>query len=108
MAGNLTRINNNQITTAVDGNAYLGINAASKLQNYSITSNKIANSLVYGSDLTVSGNLTVTGNATLSGNILGDRIQNGNTIIDIQTPAGNANIAVGGVANVAVFASSGQ
>ena len=60
----VTRINNNQITTAVDGNAYLGVNAASKLQNYSITSNKIANSLVYGSDLTVSGNLTVNGTTT--------------------------------------------
>jgi hypothetical protein len=60
----VTRINNNQITTASNGNAYLGINAAAKLQNYSITSNKIANSLVYGSDLTVSGNLTVNGTTT--------------------------------------------
>ena len=60
----VTRINNNQITTASAGNAYLGINAAAKLQNYSITSNKIANSLVYGSDLTVSGNLTVNGTTT--------------------------------------------
>ena len=42
----VTRINNNQITTAQEGNVYLGINAASKLQNYSITSNKIANSLL--------------------------------------------------------------
>mgnify|MGYP003351705012 CR=1 FL=1 len=60
----VTRINNNQITTAVSGNAFLGINAASKLQNYSITSNKIANSLVYGSDLTISGNLVVLGTQT--------------------------------------------
>jgi filamentous hemagglutinin len=60
----VTRINNNQITTAQEGNVYLGINAASKLQNYSITSNKIANSLVYGSDLTVSGNLIVNGTTT--------------------------------------------
>jgi hypothetical protein len=58
-------------------------------------------------DVTITGNLTVTGNATLSGNILGDRIQNGNTQIDIQTTGGNANVSVGGVANVAVFATTG-
>jgi len=50
------------------------------------------------------GNLTVSGNATLSGNILGDRIQNGNTSFDIQTPNGNANINIGGTGNLAVFA----
>jgi hypothetical protein len=53
------------------------------------------------------GNLTVSGNATLSGNILGDRIQNGTTQIDIQTTGGNANITVGGTSNVAVFANTG-
>jgi len=53
------------------------------------------------------GNLTVSGNATLSGNILGDRIQNGTTQIDIQTASGNANITVGGTSNVAVFATTG-
>lgn len=58
--------------------------------------------------LAITGDLSVTGNATLSGNILGDRIQNGNTQIDIQTQNGNANITVGGVANVAVFSSGGQ
>jgi hypothetical protein len=56
----------------------------------------------------ITGNLTVSGNATLSGNILGDRIQNGTTQIDIQTPSGNANITVGGTSNVAVFATTGQ
>jgi hypothetical protein len=50
------------------------------------------------------GNLTVSGNATLSGNILGDRIQNGTTSFDIQTPGGNANINIGGTGNLAVFA----
>jgi hypothetical protein len=60
----VTRIKNNQITDAINGNVQPGINAAAKLQNYSITSNKIANSLVYGSDLTVSGNLTVNGTTT--------------------------------------------
>jgi len=54
----------------------------------------------------IQGNLTVSGNATLSGNILGDRIQNGTTIIDIQSPGGNANITIGGTANTAVFSST--
>jgi hypothetical protein len=60
----VTRINNNQITDASAGNVYLGINANTKLQNFSITSQKIANNLTYGSDLTVSGNLTVNGTST--------------------------------------------
>jgi hypothetical protein len=53
----VTRIKNNQITD-------LTVNAASKLQDYSVTSGKIANNLTYGSDLTVTGNLTVQGNVT--------------------------------------------
>jgi hypothetical protein len=53
------------------------------------------------------GNLTVSGNATLSGNILGDRIQNGTTSLDIQTASGNANITIGGTSNVAVFTTAG-
>ena len=60
----VTRINNNQITDAQSGNVYLGIDASTKLQNYSLTSTKIANNLTYGSDLTITGNLTVQGNTT--------------------------------------------
>jgi hypothetical protein len=60
----ITRIKNNQVTDASAGNLYLGINAAVKLQDYSITAGKISNSLVYGSDLTVTGNLTVNGQTT--------------------------------------------
>jgi hypothetical protein len=55
----------------------------------------------------ITGDLSVTGNATLSGNILGDRIQNGTTTIDIQSSGGNANISVGGTNNVGVFATTG-
>jgi hypothetical protein len=58
--------------------------------------------------VSITGDLSVSGNATLSGNILGDRIQNGTTQIDIQTLNGNANITVGGTSNVAVFATTGQ
>ena len=60
----VTRINNNQITDASAGNVYVGINAGSKLQAYSITAGKIANNLTYGSNLTVTGNLTVQGTTT--------------------------------------------
>jgi hypothetical protein len=60
----VTRINNNQITDAQSGNVYVGVNASSKLQDYTITSGKIANNLVYGSDLTITGNLTVNGETT--------------------------------------------
>jgi len=56
---------------------------------------------------TITGDLTVTGNATLSGNILGDRIQNGNTNIDIEVAGGNANITIGGTSNVVVIANTG-
>ena len=60
----ITRINNNQITDSVSGNIYLGVNAAVKVQDYSITAGKIQNNLTYGSDLTITGNLTVQGNTT--------------------------------------------
>ena len=60
----VTRINNNQITDAASGNVYVGINAAAKVQSYSVTSAKLANNLTYGSDLTITGNLTVNGNTT--------------------------------------------
>jgi hypothetical protein len=62
----------------------------------------------YNGGLSITGDLAVTGNATLSGNILGDRIQNGNTQIDIQSANGNANITVGGTSNVAVFTTAGM
>jgi hypothetical protein len=55
----------------------------------------------------ITGDLTVSGNATLSGNILGDRLENGTTNIEIITPGGNANISVGGVSNVALFTTTG-
>jgi hypothetical protein len=63
---------------------------------------------VSSTGIDITGNLSVSGNATLSGNILGDRVQNGTTSIDIQTPSGNANITVGGTSNVAVFSTTGQ
>ena len=87
-----------------------------------MTSNGVANVMVVSTDnismgvpalgnamtVTIYGDLNVTGNAVLTGNILGDRVQNGNTILDIQSPGGNANLAVNGVTNVVVFADTGE
>ena len=75
--------------------------------NYLIDLNSGANTLSITGAVAITGNLSVSGNSTLSGNILGDRIQNGTTSIDIQTANGNANITVGGISNVAVFATTG-
>lgn len=58
-------------------------------------------------NVVITGDLTVTGNASLSGNISGDKLFNGTTSIEIQTPSGNANITVGGTSNVAVFTTTG-
>jgi len=52
----VTRIKSNQITDLAVTNA--------KIANYAIQGGKLANSLTYGSDLTVSGNLTVSGTTT--------------------------------------------
>ena len=60
----VTRIKNNQITDASAGNIEVGINANTKVQNFSVTSQKLANNLTYGSDLVISGNLTVNGTTT--------------------------------------------
>ena len=76
-------------------------------RDYLINLNSGANTLSILGTVAINGNLSVTGNATLSGNILGDRIQNGTTSIDIQTINGNANVTVGGVSNVAVFDTTG-
>jgi hypothetical protein len=55
----------------------------------------------------INGDLSVTGNASLTGNIAGDKVFNGTTSIEIPSPSGNANISVGGVSNIAVFANTG-
>ena len=60
----VTRIKNNQITDAITGNTVVGINANTKVQPYSITSNLLANNFTYGSDFTIDGNLSVTGTTT--------------------------------------------
>jgi len=68
------------------------------------TSNVIA---ATATDVVITGNLSVTGNASLTGNIAGDKIFNGDTSIEIQTPSGNANVSINGTSNVAVFTETG-
>jgi hypothetical protein len=94
------------ISALINGTSNIGIPTSSG--NVTIGSGGTANVLVVTpTDVVVTGNLTVSGNATLSGNILGDRIQNGTTTIDIQSVNGNANVTVTGTSNVAVFANTG-
>ena len=66
-----------------------------------------AGALSVGGNSVITGDLTVVGNASLSGNIIGDKITNGTTSVEIQTPNGNANITIGGTSNVVVFTTTG-
>lgn len=90
-----------------NGTSEVNIGTSGGAANISIggTSNVV---VISSTDVAITGNLSVSGNATLSGNILGDRLQNGTTSIDIQTASGNANISVAGTSNVVVFSSAGQ
>jgi hypothetical protein len=109
-AGDLIDVRELTTTTTVNSlsNGTTDFTINSSGGNAAITVGGTANVLlVTPTDVVVTGNLTVSGNATLSGNILGDRIQNGTTIIDIQTVNGNANVSVSGTSNVAVFANTG-
>lgn len=62
---------------------------------------------VTASSAVINGDLTVTGNASLTGNVVGDRIVNGTTSVEIPVASGNATVTVGNIANVAVFTTSG-
>jgi len=80
------------------------INASGNVAGLNLNTN---GNLSVGGNTIVAGDLTVVGNASLSGNIVGDKITNGTTSVEIQTPNGNANITIGGTSNIAVFATTG-
>jgi hypothetical protein len=123
----LTRIENNQISNAVSGNAELGINGNLKLQEYTVTGSRLANDLSYGSNFSASGNVTAgniftggqvsaTGNVTgnyILGNIAcatgytSNTIYNGNSNVLIATADGNITMSVAGTPNVAVVTATG-
>lgn len=119
-AGNNIAITGNNtskaVTIAVTGislnsiaNGTSNVNVVSSGGDVTIGVGGVGNVGVFSpTGLAITGDLSVSGNATLSGNILGDRIVNGTTSIDIQTASGNANISVGGTSNVTVFTTAGQ
>lgn len=87
-----------------------------------IASTVTATGNVVGGNITTAGQISTAGNITSAGNISGSyllgnayfvsglsptKIYNGTTEANIGTAGGNANISVGGVSNVAVFASTG-
>ena len=85
------------------------VNIVSANGNITTSVNGTANVIVISStSVAITGDLSVSGNATLSGNILGDRIVNGTTELDIQVANGNANLTIGGTSNVVVWATTGQ
>jgi hypothetical protein len=57
--------------------------------------------------VTVFGDLAVTGNATIAGNITRNAIAYGTSFLGFRTPDGNAFVTINGVANVAVFTTTG-
>ena len=84
------------VIVSANGNITTSVNGTSNVMVISSTS------------VAITGDLSVSGNATLSGNILGDRIVNGTTELDIQVANGNANLTIGGTSNVVVWATTGQ
>jgi hypothetical protein len=92
----------------------------------SVTGTVTAGGNVTGGNLTTGGIVSSAGNVTSAANIAGQffigngsqltglsqgvslqKINNGTSEANIGTPGGNANISIGGVANVAVFTTSG-
>jgi hypothetical protein len=90
-------------------NGTSNISIATANGNVSTSVDGTSNVMVVSSTLvSITGDLTVSGNASLSGNILGDRIVNGTTELNIQVANGNANLTVGGTSNVVVWDTTGQ
>lgn len=62
---------------------------------------------ITASSALINGDLTVTGNANLSGNIVGDKITNGSSSVEIPAANGNVTVSVAGSANTMVFTTDG-
>ena len=63
--------------------------------------------LSVGGNSVITGDLTVVGNASLSGNIIGDKITNGTTSVEIPVANGNVSFTVGGT-NVVIVSTTGE
>ena len=95
MSGNTTQINNNQITNAVNGNTYLGINASTKIQPNSITAELLSNSITVVTTGNVSANYFAGNGSQLTGVIA----------VSVTGNVANANYAnYAGTANIAITA----
>ena len=66
-----------------------------------------AGALSVGGNSVITGDLTVVGNASLSGNIIGDKITNGSTSVEIPVANGNVSFTIGGSTNVVVVTTTG-
>jgi hypothetical protein len=75
--------------------------------NHLIDLNSGANTLSITGAVVITGNLSVTGNATLSGNILGDKIQNGASNVNIATANGNITVTAN-TGNIWTFSTGGN
>jgi hypothetical protein len=75
--------------------------------NYLIDLNSGANTLSITGAVAISGNLSVTGNSTFSGNILGNRILNGTSNVNIATANGNITVTAN-VGNTWTFDTGGN
>jgi hypothetical protein len=95
-AAQISNGTSNVTVVSANGNITTNVNGTSNVMVISSTS------------VAITGDLSVSGNATLSGNILGDRIVNGTTELDIQVANGNANLTIGGTSNVVVWANTGE
>lgn len=95
-AAKISNGTSNVTVVSANGNITTNVNGTSNVMVISSTS------------VAITGDLSVSGNATLSGNILGDRIINGTTELDIQVANGNANLTIGGTSNVVVWANTGE
>jgi len=95
-AAQISNGTSNVTVVSANGNITTNVNGTANVMVISPTS------------VAITGDLSVSGNATLSGNILGDRIVNGTTELDIQVANGNANLTIGGTSNVVVWATTGQ
>ena len=78
VTNNQIQINNEQISNANPSDLTLGIDGSQKLQDNSVTSNKLANDIVIGNSLTVTTALTAATLAGEGGNI--SNIQGANVV----------------------------
>jgi hypothetical protein len=113
VSGNITggNLSGNLITGTLTTAAQPNVTSVGTLTSVSVTGN------VTGGNVVTTGNVSATGN--VAGNYLlaniyfatgfsASRIFNGTSEANIGTPSGNANISIGGVSNVVVFASTGE